>query len=108
MSHDDGASTDVTGTFVSSRARITAGNGSRTSPEKLKPYKMVSVRPCRHNIAQTKDSIDDMIIGSQRFGEIVDKRDVEIFELFGKALDQTLTAYTKTEWKLYTSTISLH
>lgn len=37
MFQDDGASTEVTGTLVSSKARITAGNGSRTSPEKLKP-----------------------------------------------------------------------
>jgi hypothetical protein len=35
--HDDGASTDVTGSLVSSRALITAGNGSRTSPVKEKP-----------------------------------------------------------------------
>lgn len=34
---DEGASTAVTGSFVSSRAWITAGNGSRTSPEKLNP-----------------------------------------------------------------------
>lgn len=34
---DDGASTDVTGRVVSCRALITAGNGSRTSPEKEKP-----------------------------------------------------------------------
>ena len=37
MSQDDGASTDVTGSFVSWRAWMTAGNGSRTSPEKLNP-----------------------------------------------------------------------
>ena len=35
--HEDGASTEVTGTEVLSNASITAGNGSRTSPEKLKP-----------------------------------------------------------------------
>jgi len=35
--HDEGASTDVTGTVVSSRALMTAGKGSRTSPEKEKP-----------------------------------------------------------------------
>lgn len=35
--HDEGASIDVTGSLVSSRALITAGKGSRTSPEKLKP-----------------------------------------------------------------------
>lgn len=37
MFHDEGASTAVTGIFVSSKARITAGKGSRTSPEKEKP-----------------------------------------------------------------------
>lgn len=37
MFQDDGASTEVTGFFVSSRALITARKGSRTSPEKLKP-----------------------------------------------------------------------
>lgn len=37
MFHDEGASTEVTGTLVSSRAAITAGNGSLISPEKLKP-----------------------------------------------------------------------
>lgn len=39
MFHEEGASTDVTGSLVSSSALITAGNGSRTSPEKLKPEK---------------------------------------------------------------------
>ena len=37
MFHDEGASTDVTGTLVSAMASMTAGKGSRTSPEKLKP-----------------------------------------------------------------------
>lgn len=40
---DDGASTDVTGSLVSSRAWITAGNGSRTSPEKLNPVGIISL-----------------------------------------------------------------
>lgn len=40
MSHDDGASTEVTGNSVSCRALMTAGNGSLTSPEKLKPIIM--------------------------------------------------------------------
>jgi hypothetical protein len=35
--HEDGASTEVTGTEVLSKASITGGNGSRISPEKLKP-----------------------------------------------------------------------
>lgn len=37
MFHDDGASTAVTGILVSSRALMTAGKGSRTSPENEKP-----------------------------------------------------------------------
>lgn len=37
MFHDEGASTEVTGSFVSSRALITAGKGSRTSPVKENP-----------------------------------------------------------------------
>lgn len=41
MSQDDGASIDVTGTVVDSRADMTPGKGSRTSPEKLKPLNML-------------------------------------------------------------------
>lgn len=44
MFHDEGASTDVTGSFVCSNARMTAGNGSRTSPVKLNPVRRVSLR----------------------------------------------------------------
>jgi hypothetical protein len=43
MLQDDGASTDVTGIDVSSRARMTAGKGSRTSPEKENPGDGVSI-----------------------------------------------------------------
>ena len=35
--HDEGASTDVTGSLVSSKLAMTAGKGSRTSPEKENP-----------------------------------------------------------------------
>jgi hypothetical protein len=37
ISQDDGASTEVTGTFVDSRAEMTPGNGSRIEPENEKP-----------------------------------------------------------------------
>lgn len=37
MFHELGASTARTGTLVVSKASITFGNGSRTSPEKEKP-----------------------------------------------------------------------
>lgn len=39
MFQDEGASTDVTGIRLSSKARITAGKGSRTSPENENPEK---------------------------------------------------------------------
>lgn len=38
MFQDEGASIDVTGMDVFSSAEMTDGKGSRTSPEKLKPY----------------------------------------------------------------------
>jgi hypothetical protein len=41
ISHDDGASTDSTGTCVLASASTTAGNGSRTSPANENP-KMAS------------------------------------------------------------------
>jgi hypothetical protein len=44
MFHDEGASTDVTGSFVSSRALITAGKGSRTSPEKENPVESLRIK----------------------------------------------------------------
>jgi hypothetical protein len=40
---EDGASTDVTDRWVSSKALITAGKGSRTSPEKEKPFEVSRV-----------------------------------------------------------------
>ena len=90
MFHDDGASTDVTGRSVSSRARMTAGNGSLTSPEKLNPEREVSSHLTRgkdkekvHKRGlQTEDGVYDVICRLQGIGEIVGKRDVEVLELF--------------------------
>ena len=42
MLHDDGASTESTGTLLSSIAMIGSLKGSRTSPEKLKPERCKS------------------------------------------------------------------
>lgn len=86
--HDEGASTEVTGTVVSDMAWITAGNGSRTSPEKLKPGRDGQ---SRHRKAQcdnipTKDGVNNMVGRLQRRGKVVDERDVEIFKLFSQAL----------------------
>lgn len=49
ISQDEGASTEVTGSLVASRARITEGKGSRISPEKLNP-----VITCQHTVAPGK------------------------------------------------------
>ena len=94
MSHDEGASTEVTGTLVSSKARITPGNGSRTSPEKLKPvhhksamYNYQDSRGLRSDERMfTENRINHMIGLSQSGGEIVNEGHIEVFELFGKAL----------------------
>src|SRR5688572_18078764 len=66
MFHDDGASTEVTESLVSSRAWITAGNGSRTSPEKLNPepgsMKLMGSNRRLHlpKMASTTWSVDSM------------------------------------------------
>ncbi len=101
MFQDDGASTEVTGTFVSSNALMTAGNGSRTSPEKLKPDPLP--KPCRQqsnsasfkfrnvssisserearNSRRTKNSINNMISRLKSLREVVDKGDIQILQL---------------------------
>lgn len=42
MSHEDGASTEVTSTLDFARASITGPNGSLTSPVKLNPIFVVN------------------------------------------------------------------
>lgn len=64
MFHEDGASTEVTGIFVSSRALMTAGNGSRTSPEKLKPGRHQWGCNRYTNSPRTEDGINNMIRGT--------------------------------------------
>lgn len=48
MFHDEGASTDVTGMDVFSSAEMTDGKGSRTSPEKLKPFRKNTFQMASH------------------------------------------------------------
>lgn len=87
ISHDDGASTEVTGTLVSSIAWITAGKGSRTSPEKLKPWNKIirpgslrnlGIRGEGAGCGPTEDGVDDMIGRLERGREVIDKGDVEV------------------------------
>jgi hypothetical protein len=62
MFHDDGASTARTGSFVVSKASITFGNGSRTSPEKEKPnvvsqFREGGVGICKPKMESTTRSV---------------------------------------------------
>ena len=78
--HDEGASTERTGTLVFSMAAITSLKGSRTSPEKLKPEK------CKYGTNDgpgtiTKYCIHNMIRGFQRVLKVLSKWDIQILQL---------------------------
>jgi hypothetical protein len=87
MFHDEGASTAVTGMEVSSRARMTAGKGSRTSPEKENPgdIRLVVLRKVKRGgkrgRRQTEDCVDNVVCFFEGTGKVVCERDVEVFEL---------------------------
>ncbi len=78
---EEGASTDVTGTVVCSRADIIAEKGGRTSPEKLKPSGVLDSylkggKMVREN---TKDGVNYMVRALEVRFEILRERDIEIF-----------------------------
>jgi hypothetical protein len=82
MFHDEGASTDVTGIEVSSRAWMIAGKGSRTSPEKENPGRgALVVNVERGGKRQTEDSVDDVVRFFEGGREVFCERDVQVFEL---------------------------
>jgi len=87
MSQDEGASTEVTGSLVSSMALITAGNGSRTSPEKLNPAEVHSQRTRQHQRKDdgsppTEDGIKDMVSLSHGSWEVVGEWNIQVLQLF--------------------------
>jgi hypothetical protein len=64
MFQDDGASTARTGIFVSRKAAITPGKGSRTSPEKLNPttkFQLELELEDPYQTLLTKDGIHDVV-----------------------------------------------
>jgi hypothetical protein len=80
MFQDDGASTEVTGMRVSSSARITAGKGSRTSPEKEKPGHFSETAGYEGSVeSQTEDGINDVICFFYCGGEIICEWNIEVF-----------------------------
>jgi hypothetical protein len=80
MFHDEGASTAVTGSFVSSRALITAGNGSRTSPVNEKPANWLGAVRFMREVEgwKTKNGVYDVVRVFHGGLEILGERDVEI------------------------------
>lgn len=78
MFHDEGASTEVTGILVSCMAWMMAGNGSRTSPEKLKPKRISVCARLEPMWEPTKDGIDDVVGRSESSWKVFGKGDAEV------------------------------
>ncbi len=99
MLQEEGASTEVTGTEVCSRAEIMAEKGGRTSPEKEKPerglldrlyslcwgWRVGKVVKGRGR-GSTEDGVNNVVCGLEVGFEVLGKGDVEVFELFSEAL----------------------
>lgn len=81
MLHDDGASTDSTGTLVVSIAIIGSLKGSRTSPEKLNPKKCQCRDGCWSFHGNTKDGVHHMICCLQRAIEVLCERHIQVLQL---------------------------
>lgn len=83
MLHDDGASTDSTGTLVVSIAMIGSLKGSRTSPEKLKPEECEFQDGDWSVNGNTEDGVYHMICSLQRAIEVLSKLYIQILQLGG-------------------------
>lgn len=86
---DDGASTEVIGSLVSSIVLMTAGKGSRTSPEKLNPT-IDEYATTAHNKGQgqpTEHGIDDVVGRFDGCWEILGEGQLEVLQLFGQSLN---------------------
>lgn len=69
-------------------ALMTAGKGSRTSPEKLKPANDEHTTATRHTIMRrpTKDCVDYVVGGLDSYLKIVGERHLEVLQLLGESL----------------------
>ena len=111
MLQEEGASTEVTGTEVCSRADIMAEKGGRTSPEKEKPERSLldgyflwgggggvgisKGKGMRERARRgTEDGVNDVVCDLEVGFEVLSKGDVKVFELFGEAL--RLDQYART------------
>ena len=79
--HDDGASTESTGTLLVSRATIGSLKGSRTSPEKLKPKEREFRDEYLELIGSTENSIYYVICSLQRAVKVLGKLNIQVLQL---------------------------
>lgn len=92
MLHEDGASTDSTGTLVSSMAIMGSLNGSRTSPEKLKPGQREYDDGYQSYAGNTEYGVHHMICSLQRLSEVFSKWHIQIFQLGSQTLVEVVLA----------------
>lgn len=90
--HDDGASTESTGTLVVSMAMIGSLKGSRTSPEKLKPENCEFWDGYWSFIGITEDGVYYMVCILQRVIEVLSKLDIQILQLGSQTLVEVILA----------------
>ena len=79
--HDDGASTESTGTLLFSIATIGSLKGSRTSPEKLKPEQREFWDEYSKLIGSTKNGIYYIICSLQSAVKVLSKRNIQVLQL---------------------------
>ena len=79
--HDDGASTESTGTLLVSMAAIVSLKGSRTSPEKLKPEEREFRDEYSELIGSTKYGIYYVICSLQRAFKVLSKWNIQVLQL---------------------------
>lgn len=90
--HDDGASTDSTGTLVVSIAMIGSLKGSRTSPEKLNPGEREFRDGSWSFTGNTEDGVYYMICSLQGAIKIFGKWHVQILQLSSQTLVEVALA----------------
>lgn len=84
MFHEEGASTDVTGTELVANASMIIENGSLTSPVKLKPAlewaPTLLYKACELGYS-TEDGINHMVWSVESWLKVVCEGNIKIFQL---------------------------
>ena len=91
--HDDGASTESTGTLLSSIAMMGSLKGSRTSPEKLKPEGQCKFGDEKMSFSDnTENSVHNVICSFQGSIEVLSEWHIEVFQLCSETLVEVILA----------------